>query len=39
MTTPSDAQAKVEDIGVTETKLKHIEEARRAKKRFALWVS
>jgi polar amino acid transport system permease protein len=39
MTTPSDAQAKVEDTGVTETKLKHIEEARRAKKRFVLWVS
>ncbi len=39
MTTPSDAQAKVEDIGVTETKLEHIEEARRAKKRFVLWVS
>jgi len=39
MTTTNDAQAKAKDIGVTETKLKHIEEARKAKKRFVLWVA
>ena len=39
MTTSDDAAAKAKDIGVTEKKLKHIEEARRAKKRFIMWVS
>jgi len=40
MTTPTgDAQAKAQDIGVTEIKLKHIEAARKAKKRFVLWVA
>ncbi|MCK4987099.1 MAG: amino acid ABC transporter permease [Desulfobacterales bacterium] len=39
MTTTDDAQAKAADSGVTETKLKHIEEARKAKKRFVMWVA
>ena len=39
MTPTSDAQAKAQDIGVTEVKLKHIEAARKAKKRFVLWVA
>ena len=39
MTPTSDAQAKAQDIGVTEIKLKHIEAARKAKKRFVLWVA
>jgi polar amino acid transport system permease protein len=39
MTPTDDAQAKVENLEVTEIKLKHIEEARRAKKRFVVWVS
>ncbi|UCG07376.1 MAG: amino acid ABC transporter permease [Desulfobacterales bacterium] len=39
MATSDDAQARVENIEVTEIKLKHIEEARRAKKRFIIWVS
>ncbi len=39
MTTTNDAQAKAADLGVTETKLKHIEEARKAKKRFVMWVA
>ena len=39
MTPTGDAQAKAQDIGVTEIKLKHIEEAKKAKKRFVLWVS
>jgi polar amino acid transport system permease protein len=37
--TGDDAQAKAQDIGVTEIKLKHIEAARKAKKRFVLWVA
>jgi len=39
MTPTGDAQAKAQDIGVTEIKLKHIEAARKAKKRFVLWVA
>ena len=39
MTPTADAQAKAQDIGVTEIKLKHIEAARRAKIRFVLWVA
>ncbi|MEE9536398.1 MAG: amino acid ABC transporter permease [Desulfobacterales bacterium] len=39
MTTTNDAQAEAKDLGVTETKLKHIEEARKAKKRFVMWVA
>ncbi len=39
MTPTSDAQAKAQDIGVTEVKLKHIEAARKAKRRFVLWVA
>jgi polar amino acid transport system permease protein len=39
MATTDDAQAKARDIGVTEIKLKHIEEARKAKKRFVMWVA
>lgn len=39
MTPTSDVQAKAQDIGVTEVKLKHIEAARKAKRRFVLWVA
>ena len=39
MNTADDANAKAKKIGVTETKLKHIEEARKAKKRFVMWVA
>jgi polar amino acid transport system permease protein len=39
MTPTGDAKAKANDIGVTEIKLKHIEAARKAKKRFVLWVA
>ncbi|MGD8883293.1 MAG: amino acid ABC transporter permease [Desulfobacterales bacterium] len=39
MTPTADAQAKAQDIGVTEIKLKHIEAARKAKTRFVLWVA
>ena len=39
MNTANDANAKAKKIGVTETKLKHIEEARKAKKRFVMWVA
>ena len=39
MTTSDDAQTKAKDLGVTEIKLKHIEAARKAKKRFVLWVA
>lgn len=39
MTTSDDAQTEAKDLGVTEIKLKHIEEARKAKKRFAMWVA
>ena len=39
MNTAADANAKAKKIGVTETKLKHIEEARKAKKRFVMWVA
>jgi polar amino acid transport system permease protein len=39
MTPTADAQAKAQDVGVTEIKLKHIEAARKAKTRFVLWVA
>ena len=39
MNTADEANAKAKKIGVTETKLKHIEEARKAKKRFVMWVA
>jgi polar amino acid transport system permease protein len=39
MTPTGDAKAKANDIGVTEIKLKHIEAARKAKRRFVLWVA
>ena len=39
MTTSDDAQTKAKDLGVTDIKLKHIEEARKAKKRFVMWVA
>ena len=39
MTPPDDAQATVEELEITEIKLKHIEEAKKAKKRFVLWVA
>jgi ABC-type amino acid transport system permease subunit len=39
MTPTDDAQTTAKDLGVTEIKLKHIEEARKAKKRFVLWVA
>jgi polar amino acid transport system permease protein len=42
MTPPSESQATAtpaKELEVTEIKLKHIEEAKKAKKRFALWVS
>lgn len=39
MTKTGDAQIKVRDIGIAEIKLKHIEEARRAKKKFIFYVS
>ncbi|MGD9181273.1 MAG: amino acid ABC transporter permease [Desulfobacterales bacterium] len=39
MTPTADAQAKAQDIGVTEIKLKHIEAARKAKTKFVLWVA
>ena len=39
MTPTDDAQTTAKDLGVTEIKLKHIEEAKKAKKRFVLWVA
>jgi polar amino acid transport system permease protein len=39
MTPTDDAQTTAKDLEVTEIKLKHIEEAKKAKKRFVLWVS
>lgn len=39
MTATGDAQSKVEDIEASEIKLKHIEEARRSRMKFALWVA
>ncbi|UCE53101.1 MAG: amino acid ABC transporter permease [Desulfobacterales bacterium] len=39
MSATGDAQATAKDLEVTEIKLKHIEEAKKAKKRFVLWVS
>ncbi len=39
MTPTDDAQTTAKDLGVTEIKLKHIEAARKAKKRFVLWVA
>ena len=39
MVTTGDAQATAKDLEVTEIKLKHIEEAKKAKKRFVMWVA
>jgi polar amino acid transport system permease protein len=39
MTISDDDKAKIEAIGLADTKLKHIEEAKKAKKRFVLWVA
>jgi polar amino acid transport system permease protein len=39
MSSSGDTQAVVKDLEVAEVKLKHIEEAKRARVRFALWVA
>jgi polar amino acid transport system permease protein len=39
MTATGDGQSKVEDIEASQIKLKHIEEARRSRIKFALWVA
>ena len=39
MTPTGDGQSKVEDIEASQIKLKHIEEARRSRMKFALWVA
>jgi polar amino acid transport system permease protein len=39
MTATGDGQSKVEDIEASQIKLKHIEEARRSRMKFALWVA
>jgi len=39
MTTTGNTQATAKNLEVTEIKLKHIEEAQKAEKRFVLWVS